>query len=207
MVGNDIVDLDDMETMVTSLHRRFDARVFAPCESALVAAAAVPHRLRWALWAAKEAAYKVLRKRQRAGGFAPRRFVVRGLDVLAAVAEPGRPRRAHGTVRGGGVEVPVHVEAVDGAVQALAVDGVGPEAAGWEMRALVAGESPAVAVRELVLRGVGQLLAIEPHRLRVVREHRVPRVVHGGEPLPVDVSLSHHGRYVAGAWCLVGEGV
>ncbi len=59
MVGNDIVDLGDAETCNGPSHPGFDARVFAPVERRALAASPAPNRLRWSLWAAKEAAYKL----------------------------------------------------------------------------------------------------------------------------------------------------
>ncbi|MGH7855988.1 MAG: 4'-phosphopantetheinyl transferase family protein, partial [Candidatus Binatia bacterium] len=76
MVGNDVIDLRDPETAPGSQHPRFDARVFAPAERALLGASTDARRLRWILWAAKEAAYKVARKIDARAVFSPRRFVV-----------------------------------------------------------------------------------------------------------------------------------
>jgi len=59
MLGNDIVDLADPEACESTLHPRFDARVFAAPERVLLAAAADRGALRWALWAAKEREYRL----------------------------------------------------------------------------------------------------------------------------------------------------
>ena len=57
----------DPETRRHALHPRFDARVFAPRERARAARRRrSPIALRWALWAAKEAAYKAARRRDAA---------------------------------------------------------------------------------------------------------------------------------------------
>ena len=76
MVGNDIVDLDDMEVRTGPAHSRFDIRVFSLEERLAIAAAPEPNRLRWSLWAAKEAAYKVAVKRNPDVIFSPSRFTV-----------------------------------------------------------------------------------------------------------------------------------
>ena len=61
MVGDDVVDLGDPEAR--AVHPRFDARVFGTAERALLAASREPECLRWVLWAAKEAAWKLAAKR------------------------------------------------------------------------------------------------------------------------------------------------
>src|SRR5882757_8423865 len=77
MVGNDVIDLGDPETWLGGCHARFDARVFAAVELEALAVSALPVRLRWILWAAKEAAYKVAKKEDGGTVFSPSRFVVR----------------------------------------------------------------------------------------------------------------------------------
>ncbi|MFB3117247.1 MAG: 4'-phosphopantetheinyl transferase superfamily protein, partial [Myxococcota bacterium] len=66
LVGNDVVDLHDPETLQEALHPRFDARVFTSVElealSVSAPASASRHELRWTLWAAKESAYKLAKK-------------------------------------------------------------------------------------------------------------------------------------------------
>jgi hypothetical protein len=40
-------------------------------------------------------------------------------------------------------------------------------------------------------------LAVAADELRIVRQERIPRLQLRGAPLPIDLSLSHHGRFVA----------
>jgi len=82
MLGNDVIDLGDPETLPGALHPRFDARVFTPHERAALANAARPERLRWRLWALKEAAYKCLKKLEPQTGFSPQRFAVQLAELL-----------------------------------------------------------------------------------------------------------------------------
>ena len=62
MLGNDVVDLLDVDARPETFRRRFDARVFAPEERRAIAADPRPQALRWAHWGAKEAAYKLARQ-------------------------------------------------------------------------------------------------------------------------------------------------
>jgi hypothetical protein len=59
-VGNDIVDLAVPGNSGKSVDSRFCDRVFTTEEQGLIAGAAQPDALLWALWAAKEAAYKAV---------------------------------------------------------------------------------------------------------------------------------------------------
>ena len=74
MVGDDVVDLGDPEAR--AVHPRFDARVFGTAERALLAASREPECLRWVLWAAKEAAWKLAAKRGPRPIFSPVGFAV-----------------------------------------------------------------------------------------------------------------------------------
>src|SRR5574337_2138325 len=103
MVGNDVVDLADPQCLPLGTHPRFDQRVFAQSELRLIHASATPAWMRWMLWAAKESAYKILRKQDPAMTFAPRRFVVAphnpeaGCDRRSAGAHPS-PTPVRGSV-------------------------------------------------------------------------------------------------------------
>ncbi len=92
MLGNDVVDLLDVDARPETFHRRFDERVFAAEERRAIAADAHPHALRWAHWGAKEAAYKLARQLDPKFVFSPSRLVAR--------FEPALPRgagAAHGS--------------------------------------------------------------------------------------------------------------
>lgn len=191
MTGNDVVDLDDEETRASTLHPRFDERVFEAAELASLRASSDPHRLRWLLWAAKESAYKLLRRTLPDLPFSPRRFVTR----------PSGPRSSAVEVSGHVVCVqyvcgPAFVHCVSGYhgaaaalqdVDRLPLDAVSPEAASR-------------AARNLALGSIARRLCIEAEDLIVDRIGRMPIVLFRGRPLAGTLSLSHHGRYVAFAW-------
>lgn len=64
-LGNDIVDLSVPRTKLKHLEHnffRFLDRVFAPIEKIYILNAACKPKILWAIWAAKEAAYKALKK-------------------------------------------------------------------------------------------------------------------------------------------------
>jgi phosphopantetheinyl transferase (holo-ACP synthase) len=189
MVGNDVVDLRDLETRARGLHPRFDARVFACSEGEALRASEAPQRLRWRLWAAKEAAYKVARKLDPRVIFSPARFVVTFDD-----ARQGRVRCAAGTV-----SVVLHEDGES--VHAIATDDGASEPRILFARAIASDPREASrAVRQLAIRSVAERLSTDPRQLRVVRRGRIPQLVIGDTdamPRTLDLSLSHHGRFVA----------
>jgi len=188
-VGNDIVDLADPETRQQGLHPRFDERVFGAAERALLdAAAADPrHVLRWALWAAKESAYKAAKRCAPELVFSPKRFAVE----LAALPAPGRVAVGRVVHRGQALDLEVRV---DGSCLHALVRG--PRAAGarWLWRAGRAAGDPGAAVRRLAAGAMGSALGLDPAAVQIAR--RPPVALHRGRVLGVDLSLSHHGRFV-----------
>ena len=187
MVGNDVVDLFDPAVVAGPRHSRFDARVFAPSEHRALRESAEPNPLRWAFWAAKEAAYKVAKKLDAAAVWSPLRFVVcfeRGLE---------------GAVEYGGRRIPVQVERDEQRIHALATDRVESFA---RLRSCVATfEGPAAdasaAVRLLAREQLAPLLGARVEQLEIARRGRIPVLRSAGRDAPFDLSLSHHGRFVA----------
>jgi phosphopantetheinyl transferase (holo-ACP synthase) len=181
MLGNDVVDLADPEAREVALHPRFDARVFAAGERILLERAAERGTLRWALWAAKEAAYKAARQLDPALRFHPRAFVVEGSRVL----------HAERCFR-------VRVERTGDALHAVA------EAAGRAAGAALARAcrvpseaSPGAAARALARRAAAAWLGAPLDELEIVSCERVPRLLLRGAPCGLALSLSHHGRFAA----------
>ena len=181
MIGNDIVDLRDPEVDPDALHPRFDAFVFTKAERETLKADADPGHLRWLLWAAKEAAYKVARKRDPKAVFAPARFHV---------------SLRTGAVRHGDDCYPVLIERHPSFVHAVATDTSSPAATRLARTALLpANTSPGEGARSLALDQLAPVFGAADLVIR--RENRIPVLVRGTHPLPCDLSLSHHGRYVA----------
>jgi phosphopantetheinyl transferase (holo-ACP synthase) len=184
MIGNDVVDLTQRGTQPGAQHPRFDARVFSERERELIASDAT-QRVRWVLWAAKEAAYKVAKKLDRAVVWAPARFEV-SLDS----------REAGGVVRHGEREFALRVEACDAYVHALArgVPSAGSERSGV---AEAASADLSGAVREFARAALAVQVGCSAERLSIAKRGRIPLLCVDGEPARADLSLSHHGRFVA----------
>jgi len=204
MVGNDVVDLRDPESSAASLHPRFDTRVFTAAERASIAASPEPQRQRWRLWAAKEAAYKLARKLSPTTVFSPSRF-----EVLEEVqdAAPGGAGQGGLLVAHGAERFRVAVAENESALHAVARREGESDAAvlsGWQR--LAPGEAaldpgaPSRAVRELLCTRVAERLGVGVHELEVRRRGRIPQLWLRGRPAPVDLSLSHHGGWLAWAF-------
>ncbi len=196
MVGNDVVDLRDSDARSDSLHPRFDARVFTPAERLALERSEDATRQRWRLWSAKEAAYKVARKLDASSTFSPSRFEVE-LDG-----------DARGTVCYRGRRFAVRVLEQDGGLHALAT----PEAAldtelvhAFERLPAGARLLPRElgrAARRLACERIAPRLGVAAADLEVRKRERIPELWLADEPLPVDLSLSHHGELVAFACAL-----
>jgi len=195
MVGNDVVDLADPDTCGAT-HPRFDERVFAAEERAWLGRNRAEERLRWVLWAAKESAFKALRKLDPRAIFSPQRLVVR-LETAST-----------GSIRYGERLLSVGVKIDHGACHAVTAVDVEPRAiivSGMRRLAADPVETPRPAARAFAIHLLAPLLGVpEPH-LAVLSERRVPRLHLAGRPAPVDLSLSHHGRFVAFACVLAPE--
>lgn len=171
-VGNDVVDLGDPQIAEHHTRPRFIERVCAPEE---VSRAWGDKRALWSLFAAKEAAYKVLVKLGHHVGFAHR-------DIVVA--------RSWRTVVFADVRLDLHVEGDDEHVHAVASLDAAPVFAVRRTR----DEDLSRAARALLAEVYGA--EVEVVRDRIVGAwdgYGPPRLASSD----ADVSLSHDGRFVA----------
>ncbi len=217
MLGNDVVDLLDVDARPETFHRRFDLRVFTADERRAIASDPDPHVRRWAHWAAKEAAYKLGRQHDATLVFAPGRLDVRfgsARKIDAGAAEPVSAGRALGAAvrerRGSALLVlpgatravmPLELHSFETADSVHVV--ARPTGEDWSVVSLAieplgaSGSDPSAFVRALALREIARLLGVDGARLAIGRRGRIPTVELDGEATPLALSLSHHGRFVA----------
>jgi phosphopantetheinyl transferase (holo-ACP synthase) len=181
MLGNDVVDLARCEH--GARHPRFDARVFSESERALIARDA-SQRVRWLLWAAKEAAYKAAKQLDAATVWAPARF------------EVSLESRTGGVVRHGAREFALRVEEHAGFVHALASGDAFARTLHAGVEALAGGDA-SPAARAFACRALAPRLGIAPLRLSIAKRGRIPVLCIDGRAARAELSLSHHGRFVA----------
>ena len=211
LVGNDVVDLHDPCSRPDAIHPRFDQRAFTRAERASILTSRAAHRRRWSVWAAKESSFKVAKKLDRGTRFLPREFAV-------CMISDGRAEVSHRVGRIG-----VWLDQAEEWLHAVAAplpgvttrDVLAPRDGGGDRRprethARLArvqteppartSEGPSLEVRELARGAIGSFLSICPGEIEVATEGGIPVLCRRQRRLPVDVSLSHHGRFVACAW-------
>ena len=175
MLGNDVVDLRDVDSRPESFRSRFDERVFTPEERRAIARDQQPLIRRWAHWAAKEAAFKLGKQLDPDFIFAPGRLRVR-FDSGAPGTERRSERRGEVEWIGAEERTPLGVIEVrsfetDERVHLIAL----PAGADWggvnfAVEALETPTAdPSASVRSLAIREIARSLGVEPHRLSIGR--------------------------------------
>jgi phosphopantetheine--protein transferase-like protein len=224
-VGNDVVDLADPRCSGKLDDARFLDRIFTDAERRSIGADPEPESRLWTHWAAKEAAFKVLSKRLGTPPvFAHREFEVGGGDGMEGVVLHRASRVPWRVVS----RDPLHVVALgpdpvawpDADAQELHWGSLPlrpPPFGGEEtLTALLERFSerergavhglPSARVRLEARARLATALAVEEARVEIVcgpgaPGRTPPEVLLDGRPAPADVSLSHHGRWVA--WALL----
>jgi hypothetical protein len=202
IVGNDIVDLADPGNIGKSRDSRFVRRVFTGAEQGFIAAAGDPDVLLWALWAAKETAYKIAGKINILSVFTPCHYHV--------ILSPGD----QGTTRSGMVyspEGPVIIRLFMTpdyvhCIGATPIPGILDHVL-WDIARVCPGEEgsghdPSMAVRRLAGRRLAALLNvpeadIDIRRVMDMDKWGPPEPYLEGQSIPLDLSLSHDGAFVA----------
>jgi phosphopantetheine--protein transferase-like protein len=199
-VGNDIVDLAAPGNPGKSGDGRFLGRVFTAEERALIAGSARPDALLWALWAAKEAAYKAVSRGNPAARSIPRQYRV----VLNAENAAGTAALVTGKVITPGGELALRIVLGADRVHALAA---GSEAAldrlCRHVEDLDVSGDPSAFIRGRLLREIARRLDCPIGDLSVVKNPDgpgAPGLRFRGSVLAAEFSLSHDGRFAAFAF-------
>lgn len=227
-LGNDIVDLTDPRHAGKALDDRFLTRVFTAGEQAQIRATENQDRALWARWAGKEAAFKTISKsRGEPPVFVHPSFEVTLFTPDGPADDP--PVTRFGEVRYQDFQLPLRIEVVGNALHAVtwipdagsdsprfswssAV--MGPEDEGWK-EALAPRFSPREwgcvshrhsALARLAARSsMAELLGVEEEEFEIGcgpgrPGRRIPKVFLRGQEIPIDLTLSHHGRLLAWAF-------
>jgi len=209
-VGNDIVDLGDPGNRGKSSDRRFVERVFTAGEQRRIAAAVRPDALLWALWAAREAAYKAFSRHDPRVASIPKTYrICLDGDGEAALAgrsgAAGLPFELGGRVIAPPGELALRLSLTEGYVHALAASepdalaGICWRVAETDAAALPA-EYPSALIRRLLLTEIAGRLGCPVEELTVRSEKTgpgAPGVFWGERLLTAGISLSHDGRFAA----------
>ncbi len=220
MLGNDLIDLQDLDAQPESFRPGFDDRVFSVEERREIAGDTHPLSRRWAHWGAKEAAYKLARQIDSTFVFSPRRLVARfepglmdpagrlerrGRLVLIGLA-PGSegidPRRRIPslTLELISFETPERIHVI-----------AAPEKTDWGSVDFAVEKmshdqiDSSLAVRSLAVREIGRKMGIAPERISIGRRGKIPTVLLDGASTSMSLSLSHHGAWISYATGLAVE--
>jgi phosphopantetheinyl transferase (holo-ACP synthase) len=197
-VGNDVVDLSDPGNVGKSRDRRFCRRVFNDDELALIAASLQPDTTLWAIWAAKEAAYKAVSRGDPSVCSIPKKYPV----ILETSTHQRISTSLNGVVKTPHGEVFVRIHIKNAFLHALAA-GTLEELTRIVARVEAVSEHtddlPGFA-RKILLEEIAGRLACPVDELAILKEGVrpwAPYVTRLGARLPVTISLSHDGRYAA----------
>lgn len=227
LLGNDVVDLHDPDSVDASRREQFLERAFTPDERLNIQNSSVPDTTLWSCWAGKESAYKALIPRFPATLFAWREYetaiaartVSTGPHSLALRLEIREGEMVHACTAGRlerGVVVPapeilaeIRIDICNTKTSAPLPDSQWEKE--WRERGAVpTSESALVRLRAIHL--LSEELGVDRSRLAVggifpgskgeeddrsEEIHSPPRVLIDGEPLSMAISLSHHGRFLA----------
>jgi phosphopantetheinyl transferase (holo-ACP synthase) len=188
-VGNDVVDLRDPWASSAAGRSRFVERVCTERERAMLARSREPCATFWTLFAAKEAAYKVVVKLRPATILAHRKFEVgsRGDELHYE-----------------GIRIVLHVQVAPTHVHVVAATRAGAHLAG--VAKLPDDADSSIRARELLKAVIAARMGCASEELEIRREPRAgswdgfgpPALVRGGALVEeADVSLSHDGGFVA----------
>ncbi len=187
------MDLADRETALHAMHPRFDQRVFAAEELDWLRRNRDAGR--WMLWAAKESAFKAAKKLDPLTRFLPRRMLVRlDDDGMGTVRIDERSFTVRVGLEADVCHAVAWVDSVPRARAPIVVSGVRPLSAG--------DASPRFAARRFAIESLSAYLGAAAIEFELVKDGRIPRLLFQGRPSGLDVSLSHHGRFVAFACSL-----
>lgn len=226
LVGNDIVDLSDPRCPGKADDARFVERVFSPREARRIAEASDPNRLLWLFWAGKEAAFKVVTKLQGT----PPPFRHAAFEVESDAGDGGGSGPGHVSYRGTRVPFRAYMApdrihltawyAREGAPRRL-IQGVRkfrepgeepPE--GWadtlrerftEREWSSVHSAASALVRLRARNSLARTLDVAEETVEIVCDEgppgrAPPRVFVEGRRWSGDLSLSHHGRFLAWAF-------
>jgi phosphopantetheinyl transferase (holo-ACP synthase) len=210
-VGNDVVDLKTPEARNKSLDVRFIQKTLNHDEQRVVFLSENPDSILWAIWAAKETAYKAVSKSIPDITSAPRYYPV-------ALVCGNREAEAFGAVYTPGGVVPVkiffhsdYVHCIGGTGCSRNLEeilfGLGEIGSDEEHFSYSLAEQESLAARKLIKNRIASCLGRNPDDIHVVYEndHRdqgPPKVSFKGQKDPIDISLSHDGRFAAYAFLL-----
>jgi len=209
-VGNDIVDLRSRGAKGKAKDDRFMQRVLTKEERQKVTEWNNPDELLWAFWSAKETAFKAVNKSHPDISSAPGRYPVtlnfgKSPSTLSGfVTTPREPVAVELFVHEGCVHC-IGTTDVTGRFDTI-LHGIKKIDSGLGISPTPEQES--IMVRKLAIEKISGVLGLNPGDINIRRDQGrqgPPLVYMKGKKTDMDISLSHHGRYVAFAFLAENE--
>ena len=203
-IGNDIVDLREPANAGKSRDSRFLKKILTVAEIEFVQNAENPDKALWSLWACKETAYKVVKKKRVDAAFLPRRWTV----IL---------KKTESACSDGEVKIPdaeaVYVRLFSHSRYVHCVGADSPadlDRLVCKVEVLPEKENekrinPSLFARKCLARSLADFFRlnfsdIKINRVKDKSELQPPHVYINGKKSDIDVSLSHDGQFVAYAF-------
>lgn len=214
-IGNDIVDLDLPDNLEKIRDRRFLDRVFTDSERIFIEQyQEYGNDALWALWAAKESAYKALSKGTPDVPSTPRRYRVdfsvlapdgtKSSDGQVQKIGPNKDSIWTGIVKTPAENVFCQALLTPDYVHCLAVTGGCLQEKRMISQVLKWNEQqdPSVTLRRAAIQRIADTALLNPSAIEIKRHPTPkglgpPRVFVHHQPSTIDISLSHDGRYGA----------
>lgn len=203
-VGNDIVDLKQPANAESSRNSRFLKKVLTVAENEFIRKVDNPAAAVWSFWAAKEAAYKAMKKADNFASFLPRRWEVclrpAARHCFAGEVLVGANSMVH--VRLFLRKEFLHCIATD---ESGALDKIICAHAFLPDEKDISGGGASLFLRDFAARKASEHLRIACADVKIARDSSggelgPPRLFVGGAASSCDISLSHDGRFVAFAF-------
>ncbi len=189
------MDLLDPQADPQSIHQGFDERVMTDEENRLIVSALDPHRLRWMLWAAKESAFKVVKKVDPSAVFHPKAFEVE--LITFGGAHVCHSKTDFETVL---YHSPKWVHAVTTLESKSVKSDSRLHSRVLSLESQNRSFDSSMEVRTFARKALGSWLEVSWTEVEIVTENRIPRATRRGKRLEIDLSLAHDGNFVACAW-------
>jgi hypothetical protein len=204
------VDLGNPDALGKSRDDRFVRRVFLPEEQNQIYQDSDADCILWVLWAAKEAAYKIISKYHPSIHSGPLKYRVHLEETLLLPPRTPGFRNGYFTCLVETPEGSVITSALTGAdyVHAFGSQGNQSEVGAMHLKVFrldqpcFHDQPESEVVRKVLRRYLGRFWQMPAKQIGVHRDQKVrgtgpPTVYVGGKRASADLSLSHHGRYGA----------
>ncbi|WCL50185.1 4'-phosphopantetheinyl transferase family protein [Leptospira sp. GIMC2001] len=190
LIGNDIVDLKDVDAYPAMESSNYLNRVFRPIEQLQIKNSANPRKLLWMIWTLKESGFKAWKRQNPKMIFSP-------ISIHVDIEKKKISHHQYGKLKfeiddGDDDWIAVYVFNSNLEKRSTLLHWIG------EVSKLSEGFhlNSSVAVRTLVSQRLGAFLNLPPESIEVTKE--LPPMVKESKTGSIQpVSLSHHGRYVS----------